>query len=112
MYSRFQAGSCNGTAKNAVVRKLMAARKAFNPFYPLLIVVGVVFAVTACAYGLMTVKMLQPQGAAEVRESGQGLLYFMDQHGLTVMVVELGALALLTFAAIGSDDFWTRRASS
>jgi len=88
----------------------MSAKKAFNPFYPLLVIAGVAFATTACAYGVMTVKMLQPAGAAEVRQAGGGLLFFMDQHGLTLLLSELGALAVLTVAAIGTDDFWTRRA--
>jgi hypothetical protein len=88
----------------------MPAQKAFNPFYPLLVIAGVGFAITACAYGVMTVKMLQPAGAAEVRQAGGGLLFFMDQHGLTLLLSELGALAVLTVAAIGTDDFWTRRA--
>jgi hypothetical protein len=84
--------------------------KAFNPFYPLLVVAGLAFAITACAYGVMTVKMLQPAGAAEVRALGGGLLYFMDRHGLWLLVGELALLAVLTFAAIGTDDYWTRRA--
>jgi hypothetical protein len=88
----------------------MPAPKAFNPFYPLLVLAGIAFAVTACAYGVMTVKMLQPAGAAEVRQAGGGVLFFLDQHGLTLLIGELGALGALTFAAIGTDDFWTRRA--
>ena len=84
--------------------------KPFNPFYPLLVVVGIAFSITACAYGVMTVKMLQPEGAEEVRQGDTGLLPFLDRHGMTLLLSELGALAVLTFAAIGTDDFWTRRA--
>lgn len=87
-----------------------SARKVFNPFYPLLVVAGLAFAITACAYGVMTVKTLQPAGAEEVRQAGTGLLYFLDRHGLTLLLSELAALAVFTFAAIGTDDFWTRRA--
>jgi hypothetical protein len=85
-------------------------KKPFNPFYPLLVIVGVAFSITACAYGVMTVKMLQPAGAEEVRQADTGLLPFLDRHGMTLLLSELGALAVLTFAAIGTDDFWTRRA--
>jgi hypothetical protein len=85
-------------------------RKPFNPFYPLLVAVGIAFSITACAYGVMTVKMLQPAGAEEVRQAEVGLLPFLDRHGMTLLLSELGALALLTVAAIGTDDFWTRRA--
>lgn len=89
---------------------MSSKKKAFNPFYPLLVVAGLAFAITACAYGVMTVKMLQPAGAEEVREADAGLLVFLDRYGMTLLLGELGALAVLTFAAIGTDDFWTRRA--
>lgn len=88
----------------------MSEKKVFNPFYPLLVAAGMAFAITACAYGVMTVKMLQPAGAEEVRQAGAGLLYFLDRHGLTLLLSELGALGVLTVAAIGTDDFWARRA--
>ena len=90
----------------------MPAAKAINPFYSLLVVVGVAFVVTACAYGVMSVKMLQPDGAAEVRESTSGLLYALDRYGLKVLLAELAVLAVLTFAAIGTDDYWTRQATN
>ncbi len=83
----------------------MSVKKPINPFYPPVIVAGVVFALTACMYGVMTVRMLNPQGGEDT-----GVLQFMDQHGMTVMIVELVVLGLLTFAAIGTDDYWTRRA--
>jgi hypothetical protein len=85
-------------------------KKPFNPFYPLLVAVGIAFSITACAYGVMTVKMLQPAGAEEVRQADAGLLPFLDRYGMSLLLSELGALAVLTFAAIGTDDFWTRRA--
>jgi hypothetical protein len=34
----------------------------------------------------------------------------MNDHGLVIMVVELVVLGALTFAAIGTDEYWTRRA--
>jgi hypothetical protein len=83
----------------------MPAVKATNPFYALLIVVGVAFAISACAYGVMTVRGLDPQRAEE-----GGLVGMMDQYGLTILVVELVLLGLLTLLAIGTDDYWTRRA--
>jgi hypothetical protein len=89
---------------------MAAKKKAFNPFYPLLVAAGLAFSITACAYGVMTVKMLHPAGAEEVRQADVGLLPFLDRHGMTLLLSELGALAVLTFAAIGTDDFWTRRA--
>jgi hypothetical protein len=75
-----------------------------NPFYVLLLAVGVVFAITACAYCVMTVRGLEP-GANEV-----GLMAVMSQHGLTILIAELVGLGVLTVAAIGTDEYWTRRA--
>jgi len=83
----------------------MPQSKPTNPFYALLLVVGVVFAITACAYCVMTVRGLDPR-ADEV-----GLMGVLSEHGLIMLVVELVALGILTFAAIGTDDYWTRRAA-
>ncbi len=88
----------------------MKTKKPFNPFYPVLLVVGVVFAITACAYGVMTVNLLSP---AQVMTTApeRGLVAFLDQHGVTLLLSELGVLAIVTFAAIGTDDYWARRAA-
>jgi|SRR5688500_14592263 hypothetical protein len=83
----------------------MPAAKASNPFYALLLVVGVAFAISACAYGVMTVRGLDPQRAGEA-----GLVGLMDQYGLVIMVVELVLLGLLTVLAIGTDEYWSRQA--
>ena len=86
------------------------SKKTVNPFYPVLLVVGLVFAVTACAYGVMAVNLLSPAQVMGDRPDS-GLLAFLDQHGMTLLLSELGVLAVVTFAAIGTDDYWTRRAA-
>ncbi len=92
-----------------LARFLMKTKKPLNPFFPLLLVVGVVFAITACAYGVMTVNLLSPaQVMGEAPE--RGLVAFLDHHGVTLLLSELGVLAVFTFAAIGTDDYWMRRA--
>lgn len=83
----------------------MPRNKSVNPFYAVLVVVGVTFALTASLYGVMTVRQLDARG-----EEPTGVMAFMEQHGVTLMVFELAVLALLTFAAIGSDDYWMRSA--
>ena len=80
--------------------------KALNPFYPLLVVAGLVFAVTACAYGVMTVKMLDPASVAEVDSP---FVKFLDQRGLYLMIGELIVLAVITAAAMATDSFWASR---
>ena len=83
----------------------MPQKKPFNPFYAALVFVGIVFAITACAYGVMTVRLLDPRAADE-----GGLTALMNQHGLKMLGSELCVLAVLTVAAITSDDYFVRRA--
>jgi hypothetical protein len=90
----------------------MGQRKPVNPFYVLLVIAGVVFCVTASAYGVMTVQGLNPEHAAEQSERGQLLLAWLDAHGYRLLMGELAVLAVFTFAAIGTDDFWSRRVAA
>ena len=85
----------------------MPQAKPTNPFYLVLLVVGAVFAVTACAYCVMMVRGLNPRLADE-----EGLMGLMSQHGLVIMVVELVLLGLLTVAAIATDGYWTGEGKS
>lgn len=84
----------------------MPQKKAVNPFYVLLVIVGVVFGLTACAYGVMTVKMSTAAGIAENLDSPA--IRFLNDHGLVVLAVEIALLALTTFAAMGTDSYWTK----
>lgn len=84
----------------------MTRGKPVNPFYAVLMVAGVTFALTATMYGVMTVRSLDPRAAEPT-----GIIAFMEQHGATLMIVELVVLAMLTFAAIGTDDYWMRAAA-
>ena len=83
-------------------------KKKKNPFYKLLIWVGVVFAVTATSYGVMTVNYLR--ASEEITESSapadtyHPLFRFLDESGFDLMLAELGLLGVLTFAAIAYDE--------
>jgi hypothetical protein len=79
-------------------------RRATNPFYVAVLPVGILFAITACAYLVMTLLGLDPQHA-----EATGLVRLMDRHGVVIMLAELALLGLLTVAAIATDDFWMRR---
>jgi len=82
----------------------MPQSKPINPFYVASLPVGVVFAITACAYVVMTVR------SADARQAeATGLIAVMEQHGVAILIAEIAVLGLLTAAAIISDDFWTRR---
>lgn len=83
----------------------MPRGKPVNPFYAVLVVVGITFALTASLYGVMTVRKLDPRAAEPT-----GVMAFMEHQGVTLLIFELVVLALLTFAAIASDDYWMRGA--
>jgi hypothetical protein len=94
-----------------------------NPFYILLVVVGMVFVLTACSYFVMTLQgreasygrgPLPRDNTAASRDSpnSEAFTRFMDQYGFTLLMIELGVLAAATFAAIGTDEYWMRRAQA
>jgi hypothetical protein len=85
--------------------------KFVNPFYGLLLVAGIAFAMTAVCYGVMAFRAARPAAAAEgVKANEQHpLLVWMSKHGEKALLVELAFLAAFTFGAIGTDDFWQRR---
>src|SRR5262245_32750694 len=82
----------------------MLLPKQINPFFLALVPVGILFAITACAYSVM---MARGQGATG--PAPDGLLRLLDQRGMAILVTELALLAVLTVAAIGTDEFWSRR---
>lgn len=85
----------------------MSARKWKNPFYTLLIPVGLVFVVTVCAYGVMAhlAVNVTPQDAASRAE--HPLLVWLKHYGTQAVFIELAILAVLTIAAIVTDSWWT-----
>ena len=87
----------------------MAKRGPVNPFYPLLIAAGIAFAVTACAYGVLTVRSLHGASSSLAADSQEGFSAVVDEHGMTAMTIELIALALFSLAAMATDQYWTSR---
>ena len=87
----------------------MQAKKLRNPFYLLLIPVGAALVVTACAYGIMAfqaVSMASARPAGSASDATHPLIHWLRSHGDAAMLWELGALAVLTLAAIATDRFW------
>lgn len=76
-----------------------------NPFYVLLLIVGVLFALTACAYFVMALRGASP----ELSASPHRLIAFLEKYGLTALIVELVVLAVATLGAIATDNYWERR---
>lgn len=81
-------------------------RKPKNPFYALVLLVGVAFLLTACAYTVMA--FLDVQGRSP-SQSGSQLLVFLNEYGVLLMGVELAVLCVAMMAAFGTEDFWQRR---
>jgi hypothetical protein len=82
-----------------------------NPFFALLIVVGSLFAVTAFAYGVMTLHAVRTVADAGHGQLQHPLLAWFKEYGNLALLVQLGILGALTFAAIGTDGYWDRQAS-
>lgn len=85
-------------------------RSAFNPFYVLLVVLGIAFTLTACAYVVMMLRALQPN-VEPAAPQGASLLRFVDRHGAALMTAELLLLALTTVGAISTDRYWMKKGS-
>jgi hypothetical protein len=81
----------------------MPQPKPTNPFYIALVIAGIAFALTACAF-VVTMGISDPRQLDESSLAG-----LMDQHGVWIMLIELALLAVLMFAAMATDGFWTRR---
>lgn len=85
-------------------------REPFNPFYALLVVLGVVFLVTACAYYVMAFRALRPApGGVGQGPASHPLTDLLDRQGIAILGWELGLLAAATFAAMGLDRFRSLR---
>jgi len=95
-----------------------------NPFYPLIMVMGVIFFVTAFAFSTMAVRHQReseigwhvPKGVPSALDNGteasltpHPLDRLMRRQGMLLLIVELVVLSIATFAAIGTDSFWERR---
>ncbi|HYO24061.1 MAG TPA: hypothetical protein VEQ85_03850 [Lacipirellulaceae bacterium] len=87
----------------------MGTRKRRNPFYILLIPVGVAFVVTAFAYGLMAFSAVNGPGDADSAFRTHPLFRWLRTSGDAAMLWELAALAVLTVATIATDSLWSGR---
>ncbi len=81
-------------------------KEPINLFYILVVLLGVVFAITSCAYGTMAYRAIAP---AADRDVGQGLMAFLDRYGIQALAVELTFLAAAAFGAMGLDQYRTKK---
>ncbi len=85
-------------------------KEPINPFYVLLVVLGVIFFVTAVAYWQMAYRAIAP--AADKAATGHQLMTFLDENGMPLLAAELLLLAGATFGAMWLDQRRLRRAES
>jgi hypothetical protein len=88
----------------------MPAWKRLNPFYFALAPAGVVFAVTAFAYGYMAFQAVNAGRAGAGRHAEHPLFTWLRAHGDSALVIELIVLAVLTVASIATDKWWDQDA--
>jgi hypothetical protein len=85
------------------------SKKFANPFYGLLLVAGIAFAITATAYGVMAFR--DRDTAASVTSptaEDHPLMTWMSEYGNRALIGELVAMAVFTVGAIATDDYWQR----
>ncbi len=78
-------------------------KEPINPFYLLVVALGVVFVVTTFAYGTMAYRAVAQTGEEH------GLMRWLDQYGVEILGVELGLLAGSSFGAMWLDGVRSRR---
>jgi uncharacterized membrane protein len=74
-----------------------------NPFYALLVVVGVLFVITAFAYGFMAFQSLHASPADIARHEDHPLWNWLRTYGTAAVLTELAVLGGLSFAAMLTD---------
>jgi len=83
-------------------------KRSINPFYPLLVLVGLAFAITACGFAVMMVSDSRSTGEFEAA-GASGFIQFFHEYGFAALMIELSVLALATFGAMATDKMWTDR---
>lgn len=86
----------------------MVHKKWKNPFYTLLIPVGLVFVVTVFAYGFMAFLAVHATHPEALAQADHPLFTWLAQHGTNALIVELAVLGVLTVGAISTDSWWLK----
>ena len=96
----------------------MAQSLRTNPFYVLLVITGLAFAITACGFGVMTFTDVHgpelldtAQQESASRMAKHPLFVFLDEHGTKTMLIELAILAVATIGCIATDSWMDSRRS-
>ena len=88
------------------------SKEPHNPFYWLCAVVGVIFTITACAYGVFMLRANQGLDWPATASGEHPLMSLLDRHGMIILGVEVAVLAAVSLAAIMLDHYRGQRAKS
>lgn len=84
----------------------MSLKKWKNPFYTLLIPAGMAFVITSFAYGFMAFVEVNGTNPEAREQTRQQLATWLNMHGTSAVLWELGVLGVLTVGAISTDHWW------
>lgn len=82
----------------------MANDRPFNPFYPLLVAGGLIFVVTAFAYGMMAFQEVNALRTARGVYASHPLYVWLDAHGNAALIAELIVLGIFTAGLMITDQ--------
>lgn len=85
------------------------SKEPINPFYVLTAVAGVAFTITACGYGLLMLRSNRAAQTSEPLATPHPLMNLLDQHGILILAIEVGLLAVASVAAIMLDHYRGKR---
>ncbi len=84
----------------------MSLKKWKNPFYTLLIPVGMAFVLTVFAYGYMAFVEVNATNPEVREQTRQPLFTWLNKNGTRLVLWELGIMGVLTVGAIATDSWW------
>ncbi|HEY2827914.1 MAG TPA: hypothetical protein VGJ04_09965 [Pirellulales bacterium] len=88
----------------------MAKSKApINLFYGLCVVAGVAFTITACAYGVLMVRVNRGLDLSTAAPEEHPLMSLLDRYGMIILGVEVAVLVAVSVAAIMLDHYRGKR---
>jgi len=93
----------------------VSRKQDFNPFYALVVIVGIAFVMTALAYVVSLVRLQQPAGRAAAPLPTSPVMTFIERRGESLMLWEAAGLTVSAILAMGLDRWrsWQgRRAES
>ena len=86
-------------------------REPTNPFYVLLVLAGLAFCLTACAYGMMAFRADRRGRSSEALQAPSSLVDLLDRQGEIIMASELVILGVATLGAMATDGWRARHAA-